>query len=100
MAAFQPEDFGGAADISMVLVQLLKNVVAFIGRARLMKGEEVTAAAVSVAINQRRQVLAIKADGRRVHNDDALDHITKFADISRPRVAHEAFYSVTSNFTS
>jgi hypothetical protein len=98
MAAFEPEYFCRAADVPMVLVQLFKNIISFVSRARLMQSEEVSAATASVAINQWWQMLAIKVYDGRIHDDDALDHIAKLANISRPGIAHQAFNGIVRYF--
>src|SRR2546423_9402397 len=84
----------------MVLVQLFENIVTFISRAGLMQGQEVSTAAASVAIDQRRQVLAIKADGCWIHDHDALDHVTRLTDVSGPGLSHQALNGVITYLPS
>src|SRR5438445_13611818 len=96
MTALKAQHFGRAADVSVILVKLLQNVVALVRRACLMKGRELisSGAAAAIAVHQRRQMLPLEAAGRRIHNDDALDKIAHFAHIYRPGVAHKGINSV------
>src|SRR5689334_8012739 len=77
MRALQAKDFGGAADVAMVLVEGLEDVIAFVGSAGLVESREAVAVALArpFAIDQRRQVLAVELGHRRIHDDNALDHI-------------------------
>src|SRR5439155_1377662 len=95
----EAQHFGRAADVSVILVKLLQNVVTLVSRACLMQRGELISncAAAAIAVYQRRQVLTLKAAGRRIHNDDALDHIAQFAHISRPGVAHKGLNSVITD---
>src|SRR2546428_2927897 len=96
MTALKAQHFGRTADVSVILVKLLQNVVALVRRACLVQRGELISngAPTAIAVYQRRQVLTLKAAGRRIHNDDALDHVAEFAHISRPGVAHKGFNSV------
>src|ERR1700756_1790557 len=44
-------------------------------------------------------MLAVKAYGGRIHDDDALDYIAKLAYIPRPRVAHQPFNRVVGDLS-
>src|SRR5581483_8105198 len=98
MAAFQPENFSRAADVPMVLIQFLKNVVALVSRARLMQGQKVSAAPASIAIYQRRKVLAIESNRGGIHDHNPFNHIAKLAHIAGPRVAHEPLDRIIGDF--
>src|SRR5947208_16567693 len=99
MTALKAQHFGRTADISVILVKLLQNVVALVRRACLVQRGELISngAPTAIAVYQRRQVLTLKAAGRRIHNDDALDHVAEFAHISRPGVAHKGLNSVITD---
>ena len=61
MAALHAQNFGCAAYISVVLVQLFQNEVSLVGCACLLqRGELAGAAAAAVSIDQRWQVLAVE----------------------------------------
>ena len=63
MAALEAEHFRGAADVAMIFVQLLENVVAFISGARLVQRG---------ALAARHAAAALSPDqvGERQHADE------------------------------
>src|SRR5262249_53703836 len=95
-----PEHFGSAANIPVVLVQFLQDVIAFIRASRLVKGGKLGSrrTAAPIAINQRRQVLAIESHGGGIHYHDAFDHVAQFTYITGPGITHERIYGVVSDF--
>src|SRR6266404_3592841 len=91
VAALETEHFRGAADVAMILVQLLENVVALICRTCLVQRRTLAARhpPATVAMHQRRKMLALKSRSSVIHDHDALDHIPQFADVPRPGVARQ-----------
>src|SRR5438067_3668371 len=100
MTALKTEDFGCTADVSVVLVKLFQNIVAFVSCARLVQGGELISyrAAAAIAMHQRRQMLPLKAARGWIHNNDALDHVAQFAHVSRPGITHQSFNCVVADF--
>src|ERR1700722_2994825 len=100
MAALEAEDFGGAAYVAVVFVELFQDEIALVGIAGLVQRGEVGlgGAAGSVAIDQRRQVLALEAGGGGIHDDDALDHVAQLAYVARPGIAHEHIDGFVGDF--
>ena len=89
MASLEAQHFRGAADVSVIIVELFQNVVALVGRTGLMQCLKVAAGATAaVAIDKRRQVLSVELAGGGIHDHNALDGIAQLANISRPRIAH------------
>src|SRR5215469_11544142 len=100
MTSFEAENFRGPGHVAVVLVEFLENIVALISVTRLMKGREFTprSAAAAVAIDERRQMLRVKARGGWIHNDNALDNVAQFADVARPGVAHQYVDRIVGDF--
>src|SRR3984957_2748321 len=100
MAALEAEDFGGAAYVAVVFVELFQDEIALVGIAGLVQRGEVGlgGAAGSVAIDQRRQVLALEGGGGGIHDDDALDHVAQLAYVARPGIAHEHIDGFVGDF--
>src|SRR5438270_12849684 len=73
VAALQAQHLGGAADVAMVLVERLEDVVALIGVARLVQRGELSfrSPPAAFAIDQWRQVFAVKSCSRWIHDHDA-----------------------------
>ena len=86
MAALQSQHFRRAADVAVVFIKILQNKVAFVGVPGLVQCRELASGArrLPVAVNQRRQMFAVEARGRRIHDDDAFNHIAQFAHVARP----------------
>ena len=63
----------------------------------MQAGELAQAAARTVAIDQRRQMLAFQLRHRGIHDDDALDQVAQLANIARPGVAHQRVEGVVGN---
>src|SRR6185437_16707501 len=84
VAAFHAENLRGAAHIAFALLELSQNEVAFVGGPRLVQRSELRRYhAAALAIDKRRQVLALDLRGARIHDDNALDYIAQLAHISR-----------------
>src|SRR5437660_8417914 len=96
MAAFEPEHLGSAADVAVILVEFLQNVVSLVGVAGLVQGRELGAggAPAAIAVDERRKVLALETGGSGIHDHNALDHITQLTDIPWPGVVHQRLYSL------
>src|SRR6266852_5952097 len=99
MAALEAQDFCGAADVAVVFVEFLEDVVALVGGAGLVQGGKFPRGrfGFSIAIDQRGQVFAVNLDGRRVHDDHAFNHVAQLAHVARPGVAHQGFNGVVGN---
>ena len=65
VAALEAQHFRGAAHVTVILVQLLEDVIPLIGIASLVQAGEFgpRGPAASIAINQRRQMLTLEARG-------------------------------------
>src|SRR5260370_24950505 len=99
MAALQAQDLCRAADVAVVFVELLQDVIALIGGACLMESGKFPGGGFwsAIAIDQRGQVLAVNFYRSRIHDDHALNHVAQLAHVARPGVAHEGFYGVVGN---
>ena len=94
MAAFESEGFGGAAYVTVALVELFEDVIAFVGLAGLEEGLELFAARGGFAVlaeglfaeDKGGEVFALNAGGSWVEDEDALDQVAQFADVAGPVV--------------
>lgn len=78
VAAFETEALCGATYIAMALVNLLQDIVAFVGLSRFEQSGELFAACggfAGVAVDEHGQVLALDALDLRVQDQDALDEV-------------------------
>src|SRR5258708_24679339 len=89
MAALQSQYFGSAADVSVIFIQLLQDVVALVRVTGLMQGGELASrgAAIALAINQRRVMFAVEAGGGGVHDHEAVNHVAQVAHIALPSIS-------------
>src|SRR5579862_10010213 len=91
MTSLQTETFSRPTHISMKFVELLQNVVAFVSFAGLQQRSEFFAAPIpfsriprGIPIDEHRQMTPFDPLCLRIENQDALDKIAQFTDISRP----------------
>src|SRR5271166_2922414 len=101
VAALEAEHFRGAAYVAVILVQFFEDVVAFIGRSRLVQCGTLAAgyATAAIAVHQRRQMFALEARSGGIHDHDAFDHIAQFAHVSRPGIARQDVDGVIGDFS-
>src|SRR5579864_8177647 len=100
VAALEAKYVGRAADVAVIVVELFQNVIAFVGGACLMQGQELSSSApAAIAINQWRQMFALETAGGWIHDYDAFDDVAQFAHISRPRVTHQDVNRVVGDFS-
>ena len=66
------------------------DAVGVLGGERLAHQPDVQpGATAAIPINQRRQMFAFKAQCRRVHDHNALNHVTQFSHIAWPGITHQ-----------
>src|SRR5450755_2057330 len=90
MAALEAEHFGGAGHVAVILVEGFEDVVALVSVTGLMQRGEFAlgGAAAAFTVNQRRQVFAVEARGRGIHDHDAFNNVAQLAHVSGPGVTH------------
>src|SRR5258705_852117 len=100
MTSFQSEDLGRAADIAVIVIQLLEDIVALVGGRCLMQGGEfrTDGATCAIPMHQRGQMFAVESSGGRIHDDNALDHVAQFAHVTRPGISRQGVNRVVAEF--
>jgi len=97
VAAFESQDFGGAADVALLLVQRAKDVVALVGGTGFLQAGEARVGKLGWGRDASRsgagsgQVAAFDALTRH-HDHQAFHQILKLAHIARPAVSQQGFH--------
>src|SRR5215813_4745262 len=100
MTALEAQSLCGPADVAVALVDFLQDVVALVGLARLMQCAVVLAAFADATMHQHGQVLTLDARSLGIEDEDSLNKIFQFANISGPMVLLEQFNSIFSYIDS
>ncbi len=100
VAAFEAEEFGGAADVVAGFFEFLVDEVAFVGVAGFLQGAELFGGAGAGALGKRGQVLALNAEDAGIEDEDAFDEIAEFADVAGPVVLGEGFEGFVADFNA
>src|SRR6185437_13328293 len=100
VTALQSQYFCGTAYVAVIVIELFQDVVAFVGRSRLMQCHKLAAGTpAAITIDQWRKMLSIKACRGGIHNHDALNHIAEFANVPRPGITHECVDRLIGDFS-
>src|ERR1700737_985129 len=99
LTSFQAQHLGGAADVAVVVIKFLEDIVALVGGAGLVQRGEFACdgTAAAVAGGQGRPGVAVEAGGGGVHDPDAFDYVAQLAHVARPGIAHQGFDGIVGN---
>src|SRR6185437_3443270 len=91
---------GSAAHVSVALINLLQDVLAFVGFTGLLQRTEVLAVVIPASVDEHGQVAALDAVDLRVQDQHALQNILQLANIPRPWILLEQFDGVFADLNS
>src|ERR1700677_3164565 len=86
------------ADVAVGLLNLLENVFALIGVARLLQAGELLRGARAGPMRKRRQVLALDAQGTGIENEDSLNDVAELTDVAGPVILCQGVQSLFADF--
>src|ERR1700722_10436039 len=90
MTAFQAQQFGGMADVVVSLFNLLENIFALVGVARLLQAGELLGRAGACFVTESGQMLALDAQHSGVEDENALDEVPELAHVAGPLIFRQS----------
>src|ERR1700722_5247286 len=98
MTAFQAQQFGSMADVVVSLFNLLENIFALVGVARLLQAGELLDRAGAGFVTEGRQMLALDPQDSRIEDKDALDEVPELPPVAGPVILRQSVQSLLADF--
>src|SRR6202453_807407 len=100
MTAFQAQQFSGMADVVVSLFNLLENIFALVGVARLLQAGELLGRAGARFVTEGREMLALDAQHSGGEDENALDEVPELAHVARPLILRQSVQSLLADFNA
>src|SRR5580698_1300621 len=98
MTAFQAQQLGGMADVVVSFFNLLENIFALVGVARLLQAGELLDRAGAGFVTEGRQMLALDAQHSRIEDENALDEVPELPHVAGPVILRQSVQSLLADF--